>query len=46
MLFNASLELSFVGQKLTDKLHPETSFILTTHEVDQLIYSHTTLSFP
>ena len=44
-LFNDMVELSFVGQNLTDKLHPETSAELGGYEVERLIYGQVTLRF-
>jgi len=36
--FNDKLEIAFVGQNLTDKLHPEISDGLGSYETDQLLY--------
>jgi len=44
-LFNDKLELSFVGQNLTDKLHPETSDATGTYEIERLLYGQVTLQF-
>ena len=44
-LFNDKLELSFVGQNLTDKLHPETSDVTGTYEIERLLYGQVTLRF-
>ncbi len=44
-LFNDKLELAFVGQNLTDKLHPETSDATGTYEVERLLYGQVTLFF-
>jgi len=44
-LFNDKLEISFVGQNLTDKLHPETSDGMATYEVEQLLYGQITWRF-
>jgi outer membrane receptor protein involved in Fe transport len=43
--FNDKLELSFVGQNLTDKLHPETSDGVATYEVEQLFYGQITFKY-
>jgi outer membrane receptor protein involved in Fe transport len=45
-LFNDKVELSLVGQNLTDSLHPETSDGTTTYETDQLIYGQITFHLP
>jgi iron complex outermembrane receptor protein len=37
-LFNDKLEIAFVGQNLTDKLHPEISDGLGNYEVERLFY--------
>jgi len=44
-LFNDSVELSFVGQNITDKLHPETSDVTGTYEIERLLYGQVTFSF-
>jgi len=44
-LFNGKVELSLTGQNLTDKLHPETSDILGTYEIERLIFGQITLRF-
>ena len=44
-LFNDRLELAFVGQNLTDKLHPETSDVTGTYEIERLIYGQLTVNF-
>ena len=44
-LLNNKLEISFVGQNLTDKLHPETTDGMATYEVEQLLYGQITLRF-
>jgi len=44
-LFNDKVELSLAGQNLTDKLHPETSDIVGTYEIERLIYGQITLHF-
>ena len=44
-LFNEMLELSLVGQNLTDKLHPETSDVIGTFESERLIYGQITFRF-
>ena len=44
-LFNDTLELSFTGQNLTDKLHPETSDGTGTYEVERLLYGQITFRF-
>jgi len=44
-LFNDKLEISFVGQNLTDKLHPETSDVTGTYEIERLLYGQITLNF-
>jgi iron complex outermembrane receptor protein len=44
-LFNDKLELSFSGQNLTDKLHPETSDGTGTYEVERLLYGQITFRF-
>ena len=44
-LFNDKLELAFVGQNLTDKLHPETSDATGTYEVERLLYGQMTFFF-
>ena len=44
-LFNDKLELSFTGQNLTDKLHPETSDGTGTYEVERLLYGQITFRF-
>ena len=44
-LFNDRLELSFNGQNLTDKLHPETSDGTGTYEVERLLYGQMTFYF-
>ena len=44
-LFNDRLELAFVGQNLTDKLHPETSDVTGTYEIERLIYGQVTVNF-
>ena len=43
--FNDKLEIAFVGQNLTDKLHPEIADGLGNYETDQLIYGQITLRF-
>jgi outer membrane receptor protein involved in Fe transport len=45
-LYNDKLELSLVGQNLTDKLHPETSDGSGIYyDADQLIYGQVTIHF-
>ena len=44
-LFNDKLEFAFVGQNLTDKLHPETSDATGTYEIERLLYGQITLFF-
>jgi outer membrane receptor protein involved in Fe transport len=44
-LFNDRVELSFTGQNITDKLHPEYSDSLVTYEVERLLYGQVTLRF-
>ena len=44
-LFNDKVELSLVGQNLSDKLHPETSDATATYEIDRLVYGQITLNF-
>ena len=44
-LFNDKVELSLVGQNLTDKLHPETSDATATYEIDRLVYGQITWRF-
>jgi outer membrane receptor protein involved in Fe transport len=44
-LFNDKLEVSFTGQNLTDKLHPETSDGTGTYEVERLLYGQITFRF-
>jgi len=44
-LFNDTLELSFVGQNITDKLHPETSDVTGTYEIERLLYGQITINF-
>ncbi len=44
-LFNNKVELSLVGQNLTDKLHPETTDGIGTYETERLIYGQVTLRF-
>lgn len=43
--FNDKLEISFVGQNLTDKLHPEFSDGTGSYEVERLIYGQVNLHF-
>jgi len=43
--FNDRVELSFIGQNLTDKLHPETSDATATYEIERLLYGQITLCF-
>jgi len=42
MLFNNRLEMSLVGQNLTDKTHPETSDGTATYNAERLIYGQVT----
>ncbi len=44
-LFNDRLELSLVGQNLTDKRHPETFDVVGEYQVDRLIYGQVTFRF-
>jgi len=44
-LFGGKVELSLVGQNLTDKLHPETTDTVATYEIERLIYGCITLRF-
>lgn len=44
-LFNDRLELSFVGQNVTDKLHPETSDVTGTYEIERLMYGQMTINY-
>ncbi len=43
--FNDKLELSVVGQNLTDKLHPETSDGVAIYEVERLLYGQLTFKY-
>jgi len=44
-LFQGKLEVSLVGQNLTDKLHPETRDIVVAYEIERLVYGCVTLRF-
>jgi len=44
-LFNDRVELSFTGQNVTDKLHPETSDVTGTYEIERLLYGQITFHF-
>lgn len=45
-LFNDRMELSLIGQNITDKLHPECSDTTATYETERLIYGQITFRFP
>jgi outer membrane receptor protein involved in Fe transport len=44
-LFNDKLEVAFVGQNLTDKLHPEISDGLGSYETERLLYGQIILKY-
>ena len=44
-LFNDKLEIAFVGQNLTDKLHPEYTDGIEPYEVERLLYGQLTINF-
>ena len=44
-LFGDTVELSLVGQNITDERHPETSDIIGTYESERLLYGQVTLRF-
>jgi outer membrane cobalamin receptor len=44
-LFSDMVEISLVGQNLTDKLHPETSDVIGSYESERLIYAQVMLKF-
>ena len=44
-LFNDRVELSFTGQNITDKLHPEYSDSLVTYELERLLYGQITFNY-
>jgi len=44
-LYNDRLELAFVGQNLTDKLHPESADGAGTYEVERLLYGQITYKY-
>ena len=44
-LFNDRLELSFVGQNVTDQFHPETSDVTGTYEIERLMYGQMTIYY-
>ena len=44
-LFNDKLEIAFVGQNLTDKLHPEYTDGIEPYEVERLMYGQLTINF-
>ena len=43
--FNDKLEIAFVGQNLTDKLHPEISDGIGSYEVERLLYGQITFKY-
>ena len=43
--FNDKLEIAFVGQNLTDKLHPEISDGLGNYETERLLYGQITFNY-
>ena len=44
-LFNDRVELSLVGQNLTDKFHEETADAVGTYKVERLLYGQFTYYF-